>query len=88
MALVFTDVTGAGGTPDGLDDTTGLNQADFNKYSLAFAGAPSDSEAASKAASAEALAAQVRLNAESLRLNTAMAWLQMAMGLSTKLSGR
>jgi len=84
MAAVFND----GADADTLDDATGLSQEDFIKFSGVFSGAPTDAEATSKAASEAALAAQVALNAESLRLNTAMAWLQMAMGLSTKLSGR
>lgn len=36
----------------------------------------------------EVLTSQTELNTASLKLNMAMAWLQMAMGLTTKLSGR
>jgi hypothetical protein len=36
----------------------------------------------------QTLAAQTRLNAASLQLNMSMAWLQMAMGMTGKLSGR
>jgi hypothetical protein len=49
---------------------------------------PSAQENASKALTAETLAGQQALNAESLKLNLAMAWLQMAMALTGKLSGR
>lgn len=42
----------------------------------------------SKSASNEALASQVALAAEALRLNTAMAWLQMSLGISGKIAGR
>jgi hypothetical protein len=45
-------------------------------------------ETDAKTSTAQTLEGQKQLNAESLKLNLAMAWLQMAMALTGKLSGR
>lgn len=42
----------------------------------------------SHSTSMDAIRAQKEMNAESLRLNTAMGWLQMAMSMTSKISGR
>ena len=50
----------------------------------AAAGAKDSSHSSSMSAIKE----QKAMNAESLRLNTAMGWLQMAMSMTSKISGR
>jgi len=48
----------------------------------------SSEQEASGRATASALDAQQQLLAESLKVNTAMAWLQLALGIAGKVSGR
>lgn len=86
--MEFVDNVKADGSAgqDGIHDTLGIDKATFD--AVANGGNANDAQYASMKASQEAIAAQIALNGESLRLNTAMAWLQMAMGMSTKLSGR
>jgi hypothetical protein len=45
-------------------------------------------ETSAKNTTTAALDAQKAMNAESLRVNVAMAWLQMAMAMTGKISGR
>jgi hypothetical protein len=45
-------------------------------------------QASANSTTTAALDAQKAMNAESLRINVAMAWLQMAMAMTGKISGR
>lgn len=48
----------------------------------------STSKASSTDTANSAIDEQKKMNAESLRLNIAMGWLQMAMSMTSKISGR
>jgi len=50
--------------------------------------AASTAQSSSAATANAAMEAQKAMNAESLRLNVAMGWLQMAMAMTGKISGR
>ena len=84
----FTDVTGLNGTggPDGYDDATKLNKTDFNAMQGELSSL--SREQAATASSEKALDAQQRLNDLAMKYNVSMAYLQMALSLIGKISGR
>lgn len=49
---------------------------------------PEEREKKAKEDSERALDTQARIVAESIRFNTSMAWLQMALGMAGKIAGR
>ena len=53
-----------------------------------MADAVSGAQGSARGANNDAIGKQEALMAESLRVNTAMAWLQMAIAMSGKISGR